>query len=59
MTTLTHTHTPNIAAVSQVSRMYDLAEYTFCETCENNIERFYIDDDYDRLPYWSGWMTSR
>ena len=47
MTTLTHTHTPNLGAVSLVVDVYSSTQYTFCMECENNIERFYIDDDYD------------
>ena len=58
MTTLTHTHTPHLEAVSLVVDCYSSTQYTFCTECENNIERFYVDDDYDRLPFWSDWMVS-
>ena len=54
MTTLTHTHTPNKGAISEVSE----TQYTFCMECENNIERFYIDSDGDRLGMWSQWRVS-
>ena len=53
MTTLTHTHTPYIEAISEVSE----TQYTFCTDCENNIERFWIEDE-DRLPMWSEWRVS-
>ena len=53
MTTLTHTHTPYIEAISEVSE----TQYTFCTECENNIERFWIEDE-DRLPMWSEWRVS-
>lgn len=33
-------------------------EYTFCETCEQNIDRFYIYDDFDRLPFYTDWKVS-
>jgi hypothetical protein len=53
MTTLTHIHTPNKGAISEVSE----TQYTFCIECENNIERFWIEDP-DRLPMWSSWKVS-
>jgi len=58
MTTLTHTHTPNLGAVSLVVDIYSSTQYTFCMECENNIERFYIDSDGDRLGMWSEWRVS-
>lgn len=58
MTTLTMTmcfeHTPHISAISSVGDV----EYTFCELCEMNIERFWVFDDYDRLPYATEWEMS-
>ena len=59
MTTLTHIHTPHMESISRVDSTYSMSEYTFCEDCEKNIERFYIDDDYDRLPYWSKWGVTK
>jgi len=53
MTTLTHTHTPQKEAISEVSE----TQYTFCIECENNIERFWIEDE-DRLSFWSEWRVS-
>lgn len=57
MTTLTHTHTPHLEAMSTVVDTYSSTQYTFCTECENNIERFYIDDDNDRLPFWGQWRV--
>jgi hypothetical protein len=54
MTTLTHIHTPYMSAISEVSE----TQYTFCTECENNIERFYIESDGDRLSMWSEWRVS-
>jgi len=57
MTTLNtkcDTHTPHISAISMVGD----TEYTFCENCENNIERFWVFDDSDRLPFATNWKVS-
>jgi hypothetical protein len=58
MTTLTNIvckeHTPHLSAISEVSD----TQYTFCEVCENNIDRFWIEDP-DRLPWWSNWSVTR
>ena len=60
MTTLTintvcKEHTPNISAISNVGD----EQFTFCEMCENNIERFWLEFDGDRLDMWSKWTISR
>ena len=34
-------HTPNKSAISDVAD----TQFTFCEMCENNIERFYDDSE--------------
>jgi hypothetical protein len=59
MTTLTindvcKKHTPNKSAISDVQD----TQFTFCEMCENNIERYYYDGDPERLPEWSDWKVS-
>jgi hypothetical protein len=49
-------HTPNKAAISVVAHNADDADYyTFCEVCEQNIDRFsYYDDDCGvRYSKWS------
>ena len=63
MSTLTinkvHVHTPHVEAISLVQGMCVDTQYTFCEECEQNIERDYIFDDYDRLPFWTKWVVSK
>jgi hypothetical protein len=58
MTTLEKTkckeHTPNVSACEDVRN----SQFTFCEICENNIERFWIEDP-DRLSWWSDWSISK
>jgi hypothetical protein len=54
MTTLTHTHIPNKSAISMVGD----DQFTFCEDCEQNIERWYDDTDPERLPMWTEWRVS-
>jgi hypothetical protein len=56
MTTLTnkHIHTPHLEAISE----YNEAQYTFCESCEQNIDRFWIEDP-DRLSWWSDWSITK
>jgi hypothetical protein len=48
-------HTPNKSAISMVVD----EQFTFCEICENNIERWYDDTDPERLPMWSDWKVSK
>jgi len=48
--------------MESVSTTYGMGvdvEYTFCETCEQNIDRVYFYDDYDRLPFWSDWKVTK
>ena len=47
-------HTPNKSAISNVGD----EQFTFCENCENNIERWYDDTDPERLPMWTDWYVS-
>jgi hypothetical protein len=60
MTTLEKTieclkHTPNESAISS----HQDAEYTFCEVCEQNIDRFWVFDDFDRLPFVTKWAVTK
>jgi hypothetical protein len=60
MTTLTTNtvckeHTPHLSAVSMVGD----DQFTFCENCEQNIERWYNDTDPERLPMWTDWKVSK
>jgi hypothetical protein len=48
-------HTPFMSAISEVAD----TEYTFCEMCENNIERYWLEFGGDRLDMWSDWMVSK
>ena len=52
-------HTPHVEAISTDNSNFIMVQYTFCEVCEQNIDRFYIDDDYDRLPFWSKWGVTK
>lgn len=64
MTTLTintvcTTHTPNKSAISVVAHNFEDADYyTFCEVCEQNIERFSFYDD-DRGIVYSKWSLTK
>ena len=49
------THVPNKSAISEVVD----TQFTFCEECENNIERWYNDTDPERLPMWTSWQVSK
>lgn len=57
MTTLTkkHIHIPNKGAISE----YNDTQYTFCESCEQNIDRFWLEFDGDRLDMWSDWSITQ
>ena len=48
-------HTPNISAISS----HNDEQFTFCEMCEQNIERWYDDSDDERLPMWREWKVSK
>jgi len=48
-------HVPNKSAISEVVD----TQFTFCEECENNIERWYNDTDPERLPMWTSWQVSK
>ena len=48
-------HVPNKSAISEVVD----TQFTFCEECENNIERWYNDTDPERLPMWTDWKVSK
>lgn len=58
MTTLTHKHNPFTPAISTTVHDYDTAEqYTFCQDCEQNIDRFCFYDD-DRGIVWTKWTVT-
>ena len=53
--TMCKEHTPFKSAISE----YADTQFTFCENCEQNIERWYDDSDYERLPMWTNWKVSK
>ena len=55
LTTVCKEHTPNKPAISEVVD----TQFTFCQDCENNIERWYNDTDPERLPEWTDWKVSQ
>lgn len=55
LNTMCKEHNPFIPAISEIND----TEFTFCQDCENNIERWYDDTDPERLPMWSDWKLSR
>jgi hypothetical protein len=57
MTTLTKTkeHNPMLSAISEIGD----DQFTFCQDCEQNIERWYNDTDPERLPMWTDWVVSK
>jgi hypothetical protein len=48
-------HNPMKSAISE----YADTQFTFCQDCENNIERWYNDTDPERLPMWTDWKVSK
>lgn len=48
-------HTPHVSAISTVND----TQYTFCEVCEQNIDRFWLEFDGDRLDMWSKWGLTK
>ena len=56
MTTLTktHEHNPMLSAISSVGD----EQFTFCQDCEQNIERYYDYGDIELLPMWTDWYVT-
>ena len=57
MTTLTKTkeHNPMLSAISSVGD----EQFTFCQDCEQNIERYYDYGDIELLPMWTYWYVTK
>jgi len=59
MTTLEMTkcleHNPMKSAISEIGDN----QYTFCQDCEQNIERYYYDSDPEQFPRWTDWKVSQ
>ena len=53
--TMCKEHNPMISAISEIGDV----QFTFCQDCEQNIERWYDDTDYERLPMWTDWKVSK
>jgi hypothetical protein len=48
-------HNPMKSAISEIND----TQFTFCQDCEQNIERWYDDTDYERLAMWTNWKVSK
>ena len=49
-------HTPHLSAISYTSNMCFEEQFTFCEVCEQNIERWAdLDNPFSS---WSKWKVS-
>ena len=44
--------------LSAISEIGD-EQFTFCQDCEQNIERFYDYGDIEVLPMWTDWYVSK
>jgi hypothetical protein len=55
LNTMCKEHNPMKSAISE----YADTQFTFCQDCENNIERWYNDIDSERLPMWTDWKVSK
>jgi hypothetical protein len=57
MTTLTktHEHNPMLSAISEIGD----EQFTFCQDCEQNIERYYYDSDPEQFPMWTDWYVTK
>ena len=53
--TVCKTHVPNKSAISEIED----SQFTFCESCESNIERYYYDSDPEQFPTWTKWEVSK
>ena len=48
-------HNPYYSAISEVGDF----QYTFCQDCEQNIDRYWLDYGMERLPQWSDWSVTK
>ncbi len=51
--TMCREHNPMKSAISEIGD----DQFTFCQDCEQNIERWYDDSDPERLPMWANWRV--
>jgi hypothetical protein len=55
ISTMCKEHNPMKSAISEIGD----EQFTFCQDCENNIERYYYDGDLEQLPMWTDWYVSK
>jgi len=55
LNTMCKEHNPYYSAISEVGDF----QYTFCQDCEQNIDRFWLDFGMERLPMWSDWSVTK
>jgi len=48
-------HNPMLSAVST----FGDTQFTFCQECEQNIDRFWLEFDGDRMDMWSDWRITK
>jgi hypothetical protein len=48
-------HNPYFSAISEIGD----EQFTFCQDCEQNIDRFWLDYGMERLPMWSDWRITK
>jgi hypothetical protein len=56
MTIEKHEHYP--MGMDSIEPSNDL-ESALCDVCGAIIDRFWIHDDYDQLPFWTKWEVSK
>lgn len=49
----THEHNPMFSAISN----FKDTQYTFCQTCEQNISRVWLPFSWDKYPSYSKWAV--
>ena len=55
LNTMCREHNPLKSAISEIGD----EQFTFCQNCEQNIERYYYDGDPEQLPMWTDWYVSK
>ena len=55
LNTLCKDHNPMVSAISEIGDN----QFTFCQDCEQNIERYYYDSDPEQFPMWTDWYVSK
>ena len=55
LNTMCKEHNPMKSAISE----YADTQFTFCQDCEQNIDRFWLEFGGDRLDMWSDWSVTK